>query len=150
MISFKLQNLYFSDIINDLLCQIDVKIAKISENKLNSSRYGAKICIDYDTYYILNKYKYILKEKANNSRCLSLYSVDDIISNIKQYLTSGKPQKFKQLTDSYDTPISQVEPKNISRVEMIYKHYGNNVINNFIGNRYVTETVQDNWDQNDW
>jgi hypothetical protein len=86
MISFKTQKISFSDDINELLCQIDVKLAKISENKLKAERYGAKLCVNMEDYKSLSKYRSILVFKANNHRCLSEFLVDDIIVRIKQLL----------------------------------------------------------------
>ncbi len=86
IISYKLQDLSFSDDINNLLCQIDVKLSKISENKLISMRFGSKVCINYEDYKLLTKYKSILISKAKHDPCLSEFLVDDIISRIKQLL----------------------------------------------------------------
>lgn len=86
MISFKTQTLSFSDDINELLCNIDTKLAKLSETKLNSERYAARVCINTEDFKTLTKYRSILVFKANNHRCLQDFLIDDIIARIKQLL----------------------------------------------------------------
>lgn len=142
----KIQTISLEQDVNELLCQIDVKLSKISEKKLNNERYGAKSCIDYDSYYILNKYRKILEDKAFNSYCLKDYLIDDIISNVKQYLTSGKPQKFKK------SVCNSIEDKNTQednpvKVEIKY-NIGSYTVNNSYSNRYINEV--DEWDQLSW
>lgn len=85
-LSNKTQDLNFSQDINDLLCQIDTWIAAESKRKLDSERFGAKICINMDDYELLNKYRFILHNKGKNSCCLRGYLIDDIISRIKQLI----------------------------------------------------------------
>lgn len=149
IITYKAQTLNFSEDINELMCQLDKKISLIAEDKLNASRYGAKTC-EHPEYAILVIYKNVLKIKANNFECLRDYLIDDIINNIKQYLTSGKIQKFKT---SSNTPVSEID-KEIKvhgvNISVIHKNYGDYIVNNSISNRYVTEKVEDVWDQTDW
>jgi hypothetical protein len=150
IISYKTQTLSFAEDVKELLCKIDTKLAKISENKLNASRYGAKIIVDLDVFYILNKYRKILYDKVNNSQCLKEYLVDDIISNIKQYLTSGKIQKFKKITP-LDKPSSLPTPGDPAIINVAVNYnYGDYITYSSTSNRFVTEVVNDSWDQTDW
>jgi len=96
LISYKIQTLNFTEDINELLCRIDRKISTISKTKLDSLRYGVQNCHKSQDYSILVKYRQILTAKAVGDFCLKDYLIDDIISNIKQYLTVGKIQKFKK------------------------------------------------------
>lgn len=89
MTSPKLQTLNFGEDINNLLCQIDGRLASEAKGKLDSLRYGAKICVDYEKFHSLSIYKKILIKKASNSCCLSAYLIDDIISRIKQLLNKN-------------------------------------------------------------
>lgn len=86
MISFKTQSLDFSEDINNLICQIDVKLASVSKGKLDGDRFGAKVCINHEDFEILAMYRKILLNKAQNDCCLKGYLIDDIISRIKQLL----------------------------------------------------------------
>jgi hypothetical protein len=86
IISHKTQSLDFSEDINKLICQIDVKLASESQGKLDGDRFGAKVCVNYEDFDILSKYRKILLDKAQNHCCLKGYLVDDIISRIKQLL----------------------------------------------------------------
>lgn len=95
-LSNQTQTLSFSEDINKLLSEINDKIAGIARQKWDAARFGAKDLTDKQTYFILVRYRDLLLMKANNSCCLSDYLIDDIISNIKQYLSSGKVQKFKK------------------------------------------------------
>lgn len=96
IISQKTQSLCFDKDVNDLLCQIDVKLSKIAETKYNGAKYGEKVCIDEESFFVLSNYRKILIDKANNSKCLCNYLIDDIMSNIRQYISSGKVTKFKK------------------------------------------------------
>lgn len=87
IITSKTQSINFSEDVNELLCQIDVKMIGIARRKLNSERFGEKVCINYGDYELLYKYREILYEKAlNRTNCLSEFLIDDIISRIKQLL----------------------------------------------------------------
>lgn len=87
IITSKTQTINLSDDVNALLCQIDVKMVKIARMKLNSERFGEKVCINNGDYDLLYRYREILHEKAlNQNRCLSEFLIDDIISRIKQIL----------------------------------------------------------------
>lgn len=147
IIAYKAQTLNFSENINELMCQLDKKISLIAEDKLNASRYGARTC-EHPEYTILVIYKDILKLKANNFECLREYLIDDIINIIKQYLTSGKVQKFKV---SSNIPVSEIDKEikvNGVNISVIHKNYGDYIVNNSVSNRYVTEA--DNWEKTDW
>lgn len=85
-IKFKTQNLNYTEDIKDLLCQIDTWIAKQSKRKLDSGRFGTKICVSYDDYSLVNKYRGILIKKVGNHPCLNSFLIDDIITRIKQLL----------------------------------------------------------------
>ena len=95
LIDFKTQDIDFAGDMNELLCQLDDKIMGMTSIKLDTARYGGCDHVDLNRLFILKKYKDILIMKAAGSSCLSNYFIDDIISNIKQYLTSGVIQKFK-------------------------------------------------------
>jgi hypothetical protein len=87
IITSKTQTISFSDDVNELLCQIDVKMVKMARTKLNADRFGAKVCINGEDYNLLYKYREILYEKAmNKTNCLKDFLIDDIISRIKQLL----------------------------------------------------------------
>lgn len=86
MITFKTQSLSFSDDVNELLCQIDVKLYTLARKKLNSERFGSKLTLNTEDYNLLYKYREILYDKAMNNSCLKDFLVDDIISRIKQLL----------------------------------------------------------------
>jgi len=98
IITYKAQSLSFSEDINSLLCQLDKKISDIAKDKLNASRYGARLC-EHLEYFILVKYKEILMLKAWGHKCLCDYMIDDIINIVKQYLTTGKVQKFNKINN---------------------------------------------------
>lgn len=84
--TYKAQVLSFSEDINNLLCQIDVKLTQIARKKLNSERFGAKVHINNEDYDLLYRYREILYKKASNNYCLRNFLIDDIISRIKQLL----------------------------------------------------------------
>lgn len=86
IITQKTQNLDFSSDMNELLCQIDVKLTKLARKKLNSQRFGSKLTLNTEDYHLLYKYREILYQKACGSKCLEEFIVDDIISRIKQLL----------------------------------------------------------------
>jgi hypothetical protein len=87
IITSKTQTISFSDDVNELLCQIDVKMTKMARIKLNADRFGAKEHINTEDYNLLYKYREILEEKALNLNCcLKDFLIDDIISRIKQLL----------------------------------------------------------------
>lgn len=95
ILSNQTQDINFTEDINELLWDINNKLAEVAMKKMEASRYGAKDLTNTDTFFILSRYRDILLKKANKHSCLSVYSIDDIISNIRQYLTTGKIQKFK-------------------------------------------------------
>lgn len=88
VLSHKIQNLNLQDTIVDLLCEMDVYLSIQAKKKLDNDRFGASACVDIDNCKMVNRYKQILIDKANNNRCLVLFSVDDIISRIKELLNS--------------------------------------------------------------
>ena len=89
IISYKTQSLNYSQDINNLLCQIDVWLARKSKDKLDSNRFGARICINYQDYKLISKYRKILMDKAGEHCCLKGFLIDDIISRIKQLLNKN-------------------------------------------------------------
>lgn len=89
IISYKTQSLNYSQDINNLLCQIDVWLADKSEDKFNSNRFGARICINYQDYKLVSKYRKILLNKVGQHCCLKSFLIDDIISRIKQLLNKN-------------------------------------------------------------
>lgn len=150
--SQKTQNLDFSEDINDLICQIDVKISEMSKKELDSKRFGFSYNVDKDRYFILFNYRKILLDKANNNCCLKNYLIDDIISIIKQYLTSNKIVKIKSSNSLNKSNFSSSKnlTENGINMTIIYQNYGDNIVHNSTFNRFVTETVEDTWDQTDW
>lgn len=84
--AYKTQVLNYSNDIDDLLCQIDVKLVKMARNKFDSERFGAKTKISVEDYDLLYKYREYLYRKAKGSCCLRNILVDDLISRIKQLL----------------------------------------------------------------
>ena len=86
IISHKLQTLDFAVDMQELLCDIDVKLSKIARKKLDSQRFGFKYFPSLSDYHLLAKYRDIVYDKANNDCCLKNYLVDDIISRVKQLL----------------------------------------------------------------
>lgn len=86
ILSYKTQDINLTNDINDLLCQIDVKLMNTAKSKLDSDRFGAKICINKEDYNLLVKYRKYLYNKATGDCCLKDYLIDNIISRIKQLL----------------------------------------------------------------
>jgi len=149
--SQKTQTLDFAEDINNLLCQIDVKISEISKQELDSKRYG--FCYKTDTvrYFILANYRKILLEKANNNCCLKSYLIDDIINVVKQYLTSNKIIKLQtseSLAKSKSSDTKDIVENGIN-MTIIYQNYGDNIVHNSSYNRFINET-QDTWDSQNW
>lgn len=147
----KTQPLCFSEDINDLLCQIDVKIAEMSKQKLDSKRFGFCYDLDENRFFILVNYRKLLKDKADNKCCLKNYLIDDIINIVKQYLSSGKVLKLQQNSTIPSKSSNTADTiENGINMTIIYKNYGNHIVNNSTFNRYVTEVSGDNWSQTDW
>lgn len=145
----KTQTLSLVKDVNELLCKINDRLAKITKDKLNNERYGASKKINTNNFFILAQYKKILQDKAQNSCCLREYLIDDIISNIKQYLTSGKPQKFKKcVAEIAKANKGPEEPASVN-VEIKY-NYGSYTVNNNYSNKFVNVTEEDKWDQVDF
>lgn len=153
--SQKTQTLDFNKDINDLLCQIDVKISEVSKKELDSKRYGSCYKANKISYFILSNYRKILLNKANNNCCLKEYLIDDIINIIKQYLSSDRVVKLevsKQLNKSKSSNNSDIIENGIN-MTVIYKNYGDNIVHNSSYNRFITETTEiteDIWNQTDW
>lgn len=86
-VNSKTQTLNFSEDVNEILCQIDVQLVKMAKDKLMADRFGAKICMNTEDFFLINKYREILLKKAlNRNNCLKDFLIDDIISRIKQLL----------------------------------------------------------------
>lgn len=153
MISFKTQNIDFSFDINELLCEIEVRLSSMAKDKMNSERFGTRCKIDVDRFFILSTYRKILQDKANKTCCLRQYSLDDIINHIKQYLTLGRVTKIKGTKSlSAGGTLSVIPGQDQVVVNIIHK-YGDSNVYNSTSNRFVTEIsqpVQDSWDQTDW
>lgn len=90
LITSKTQTFNYAEGISDVLWDIDKELSCVAEKKLVSKRFGAKDCTDPGRFFILLKYRELLLEKANGSCCLEKFSIDGILSNIKQYLSKGK------------------------------------------------------------
>ena len=86
IISQKTQTLSYSEDIDDLLCEIDVKLSRLARKKLDGQRFGFKTCINTDDFKLLGKYRSIVENKANNYCCYQDFLIDDIISRVKQLL----------------------------------------------------------------
>ena len=86
IISHKLQTINFADDMQELLCDIDVKLSKIARKKLDSQKFGFKYSANYEDYKLLAKYRNIVYNKTQNDCCLKEFLVDDIISRVKQLL----------------------------------------------------------------
>lgn len=93
-LSSKIQTLNYSEDINDVLSQISNKLSLLASNKLQASKYGSRDITDMESFFILSRYQDILLRAANKSSCFCGYLVDDIISIVKQYLSSSSVQKF--------------------------------------------------------
>ena len=152
LISYKIQTLNFTEDINGLLCELDKRISTTSKTKLDSLRYGVQNCHKSLDYSILVKYRQILISKVSGESCLKNYLYDDIVSNIKQYLTVGKIQKFKK-----STTIESQTPKTVGSEPgynvLVKYNYGDYIVNNFENNNYVTqvnEAIPNTWDQSSW
>lgn len=87
--SHKLQTLNFCKDIEDLICQIDSTLAYQAKSKLDSLRYGTKVCVDTQDFEYLSTYRNILIKKSNNDPCFGEYPLDSIISRIKQLLNKN-------------------------------------------------------------
>lgn len=88
-VSFKTQDLNYSQDISDLLCQIDVWLSKQAKAKLIGDRFGADVCVDMDAFDVLSTYREILYSKAKGYPCYKHFLIDDIISRIKQLLNKN-------------------------------------------------------------
>lgn len=89
LLTAKLQTVDFQKDMNDLICQIDKYLSIKSKSKLDADRFGVDICktsVNDNDFFLLSEYREILIKKANNSVCLVNYSLDNIISRIKQLL----------------------------------------------------------------
>ena len=86
MISFNLQTLDFTKDINDLIYQIDKKIYTLVKQQVVAIKFGSCTKMNVDDFKRLVRYKEILIQKSNNYTCLSSFSIDNIISRIKQLL----------------------------------------------------------------
>lgn len=149
IINFKTQDVSLAEDLNDLLCQLNKRISSLAKVKLNSERFGSNEKIDEDKYFILVKYKEILILKANGSACLKDYSLDSIMSIIRQYLTSGVIQKFSK-TELSEGGIAG------SEVNITYKYENNITYNvyNYTGyttnNNTISQIIEDSWDETAW
>lgn len=110
MVNNKTQDLNFKNDIEELICQIDNKLIYYSKKELDVLRFGG--FYNYKTtnnlkFFILTKYKKILLDKICNSECLKDYSMDSIISNIKEYLISDKLKRINNDSNNYlSSPVS--------------------------------------------
>lgn len=86
ILTYKANTLDFTTDMNELLCSIDRKIAQMAKLQLDSKRYGATICLNWDDFFRLNKYRELLELKAFNTCCLKDFFLDDLLSRIKQIL----------------------------------------------------------------
>lgn len=155
MLTFKTRDLNLLNDVNELICQIDTRLTKIAKNKLDSIRYDVKVsCANSSAlFFILVKYKKILKDKLDNSSCLISYDIDDIISNIKQYLSLGKLQKITNKIGYKTIKIPTLMEESGIDVNYTYNNYGSgdqnpNSTNNIINTTNVTK--EDTWDGVNW
>lgn len=150
MISYKLQTLNYSEDMNELLCEIDDKLSKMSQEKLNSERFGFVSKSEPKKFNILFKYRGILTKRISFNRCFKKYILDDMINFIKQYLYHGKVSKIN-LSPSDSTVKIDLNPfnylKNGVNVQVLHQHYGDHIVYNSVHNKFITE---DSWDQTDW
>lgn len=93
MTTNKTQIVDFSYDVNQVLNQLNDKLVEIAREKMLAKKYMAKSNTSEDIFFILSRYKNILIKKANNHQCFQSYLIDDIISNIEQYIHSGAIQK---------------------------------------------------------
>lgn len=150
ILTAKTKTLDYTKDMSDLFCKIDKKLSSYSEKYLNKLRFGTNDKIDKDTFFILKNYRDILELKVGNSPCMRNYSLDDIISVIKQYLSSGKIMKFKPFTDLKSLTETEKSKENTPNMYVINKHFGDNITYYHSSNRYITEVSGDNWEQIDW
>lgn len=149
IISYKLNTLDFSTDIGKLICEIDQKLITFSKKKLDSLRYGAKINIDWNNYKTLVRYKDILHKKASRDECLRYYLIDDLISNVRQYLTSGKISKFNkcELEEISNNKLNIPKFYNVDSIN--YNFYGDQsttVFNNYNYNSPEDgELIENKW-----
>jgi hypothetical protein len=151
MISFKTQDLNLKEDVAELLCQIDKRLVKLGKIKLNSDRFGTYEKVDEEQCFILAKYREILMMKLCSSPCLKYYKIDDIISIVKQYLTTGKVTKFTSCElaggDTNNTSIV-VDVRFNAPVVYNFYNYQNIITNNIV---QENNTFEDNsWDQTSW
>lgn len=147
MLTFKTRDLNLCNDVNELLCQIDTRLAKIAKNKLDSIRYDVKASCKNDSalFFILIKYKVILKDKLDNTSCLAAYDIDDIISNIKQYLSLGKLQKVTNKIGYKTIKIPTLMNEVGVAINYNYNNYGT------INENFTTNvTKEDTWDSINW
>jgi hypothetical protein len=156
IISFKIQELDHDKNVINLLSELDSRISFISKTRLDALRYGVeKSCGKHKEYSLLIRYKKILLQKMSGSRCLCKYNLEDLVGNIKQYLASGKIQKFKISKNTKLKPGSgSVEistENNPLPIVYTFNDYGDNVVYNssFYENNYTTINEGGN-DQLNW
>lgn len=154
MISYKTRDLSLYKDVAELLCQVDRRLATLAKTKLDSLRYGSSCNrIDENKFFILANYKKILLAKSQNSSCLKQYLIDDIISNIKQYLTSGVIFKLKpgEVKESSRNKVPDYYSSNLSVNYTFTGSHDTNVYNyNSVQNENVTQIIEDSWEQIDW
>lgn len=143
IINPKTQDLDFQSDVNDLLCQIDKRLSGDAKSRLDYFRYGAKNCVNKDLFFVLKNYRSILISKASNSCCLSNYSIDDIMSNIKQLLKSGRIVKVCTKTDTCGK-----DPCTTPEVQVTNKYYGDNITYNSEINKTIIKKTD--WTQIEW
>ena len=74
-----------------------------------------------DVFFIVAKYREILVMKCAGSPCLEAFDVADIISNIKQYMSSGKVLKSVS-SAACAVSLPQCELNEATQTE-VHNHY---------------------------
>lgn len=80
----------YSENMECLIKNIDTQLSSMAKTKLDSSRYDIKSCVNSQLFNIILRYRRILDDKIHNEKYLSEYCMEDIVSRIKQLISSGK------------------------------------------------------------
>lgn len=134
--------------VKELVCSIDTRISALSNRKLIGVKFGdKKFKVHRKTIFILSFYRKLLLDKVSDSRCLMAYDLDTIISNIKQYLMSGKISRMS-IKDNYDYEVEKCRPINYT---VIYQQFGDNIYYNLTNNiTNINSGSNTSWENPEW
>lgn len=125
MLTYVTRNSSLCPIVCDLFREIDAFLSGESKKVLNSVIYGEPKSKISGKFFILSQYRKILEMKCDNSRCVRQYDIWDIISNIKQYISSGTVQKIS-MKPKYSIISNELKEDVLREV---HNHYHYNTYN---------------------